>query len=90
MAGENFQSLLEEWVGSNVTVVNPESYKLTALGKGLTFQTYVAKLDRMGSDYIRLSFSSVKQESQTAVEQIVPVDKIKRLSIWGDEKLIHL
>ena len=32
MAIENFSGLLEEWVGSQVTVVNPESYKLTALG----------------------------------------------------------
>jgi hypothetical protein len=90
MAGENFKALLEEWAGSNVTVVNPESYKLTALGKGLTFQTYVAKLDQVGSDYVRLSFSSVKQESQSSVEQVIPVGRIKRLSIWGDEKLIHL
>ncbi|MFQ5512210.1 MAG: hypothetical protein ACE5EO_10205 [Candidatus Krumholzibacteriia bacterium] len=90
MAGENFRALIEEWVGSNVTVVNPESYKLTALGKGLTFQTYVAKLDRVGADYVTLSFSSVKQESRTSVEQVIPLEMIKRISTWGDEKLIHL
>ena len=90
MAIENFTDLLQEWVGSQVTVVNPESYKLTALGKGLTFQTYAAKLDQVGNDFIKLTFSSVKQDSQTTVEQVVPVDKIKRISRWGDEKLIHI
>lgn len=90
MAGENFTSYLKEWVGAQVTVINPESYKLTALGKGLSFQTYPAKLVEMGSDYIKLQFSSLKGEAQTAVEQIVPVARVKRLSLWGDEKLIHL
>ncbi len=81
---------LEEWVGSDVTVVNPESFKSTALGKGLTFQTYVAKLDALGEDFIRLSFTSVKGDSKNDVEQLIPLDKIQRLSIWGGEHLIHL
>ncbi len=90
MAIENFVGLLEEWVGSQVTVVNPESYKLTALGKGLTFQTYKAKLAEIGDDYIKLSFTAVKGDSQTSVEQLVPISQIKRVSAWGEEKLVHL
>jgi hypothetical protein len=86
----DFRSYLGEWVGGDVTVINPESYKLTALGKGLTFQTYRAKLEQVGDDFIRLSFSSVKGESQTSVEQLVPLARVKRVSSWGDEKLVHL
>lgn len=90
MSEGTFLNYLSEWVGAEVTVVNPESFKLTALGKGLGFQAYTAKLTGMGGDFIKLSFSSVKQEVQTAVEQIVPIAHVKRISLWGDEKLIHL
>jgi hypothetical protein len=89
MAG-TFLALLGEWVGADVTVVNPESYKSTALGKGLTFQTYQAKLEEMGDDFIRLSFAARKADAESGVEQLIPTDRIKRLSLWGGEKLIHL
>jgi hypothetical protein len=89
MAG-TFVSLLGEWVGAEVTVVNPESYKSTALGKGLTFQTYQAKLEAMGDDFIKLSFAARKADSESNVEQLIPINRIKRLSVWGGEKLIHL
>lgn len=88
--GGNLLGLMNEWVGSEVTVVNPESYKSTALGKGLTFQTYVAKLDQIGDDFLKLTFTAKKGESETQVEQLIPLDQIKRISRWGDEKLIHL
>jgi len=90
VSGENFKACLGEWVGGEVTVVNPESYKSTALGKGLTFQSYRAKLDSVGDDFIKLSFSSVKGDSQTAVEQLIPVYHVKRVSSWGDERIVHL
>lgn len=90
MAGDNFQSYLQEWVGKEITVVNPESYKLTALGRGLSFQTYKANLVEMGSDYLRLQFTSMKGDEKHSVEQIIPLDRVKRISIWGDEKLVHL
>jgi hypothetical protein len=86
----SFRGLLEVWVGQEVTVVNPESYKSTQLGKGLTFQTYPAKVDELGEDYVKLAYSSVKGESQTAVEQIIPIGKIKRISMWGEERIVHI
>jgi hypothetical protein len=87
---DNFRGLLDSWVGQEVTVVNPESFKSTQLGKGLGFQTYPARLDAVGEDYIKLAFSSVKGDQQTAVEQIVPLVRVKRLSQWGDERLVHI
>ena len=90
MSGETFKGLLESWADAQVTVVNPESFKSTALGQGLSFQSYVAQLVQIGDDFIRLSFSAVKKDAQTDVEQIIPIALIKRVSIWGGEKLIHL
>ncbi|UCG51176.1 MAG: hypothetical protein JSW58_13395 [Candidatus Latescibacterota bacterium] len=90
MSGETFRSVLESWVGNQVTVVNPESFKSTALGQGLSFQSYAAQLTSVGDDYVKLSFSAVKKDTQTEVEQIIPINLIKRVSLWGGEKLIHL
>ncbi|UCH82725.1 MAG: hypothetical protein JSW50_09605 [Candidatus Latescibacterota bacterium] len=90
MSGESFRGILESWADSQVTVVNPESFKSTALGQGLSFQSYAAQLSEIGADYIKLSFSAVKKDAQTEVEQIIPIAFIKRVSLWGGEKLIHL
>ena len=90
MSGETFRGILESWVGIQVTVVNPESFKSTALGQGLSFQSYAAKVVVVGDDYIKLTFAEVKKDAQTEVEQIIPIYLIKRVSIWGEEKLIHL
>lgn len=86
----SFIAMLGEWIGGDVTVVNPESYKSTALGKGLTFQTYTAKLEQVGEDWVKLTFRAKKGEAETSVEQLIPVSRIKRVSIWGDEKIVHL
>ncbi|MEJ2720750.1 MAG: hypothetical protein P8181_06360 [bacterium] len=90
MSGETFRGILESWADAQVTVVNPESFKSTALGQGLSFQSYTARLVKVGDDFIKLSFSAVKKDAQTEVEQIIPIGLIKRVSVWGDEKLIHL
>ena len=90
MSGETFRGILESWVGIQVTVVNPESFKSTALGQGLSFQSYAAKVVVVGDDYIKLTFAAVKKDARTEVEQIIPIYLIKRVSIWGEEKLIHL
>ena len=86
----SFMSHLKSWEGEEVTVVNPESYKSTALGEGLTFQTFGAKLAEIGDDYIRVAFQAKKLEEVLNVEQIIPIDKVKRVSLWGQEKLIHI
>lgn len=88
--GIGFTGVLGSWIGSEVTIVNPESYRSSALGKGVTFQTYTAKVDSVGDDFLKLTFVAVKGDEQTPVEQIIPLGMIKRLSVWGEEKLIHL
>ena len=89
MSHHDFKSILQSWVGGPVTVINPESFKSTALGHGLGFQSYTAELVAVGDDYIKLTFIAVKKDAQSEVEQIVPIPLIKRVTIWGGEKLIH-
>lgn len=90
MSENNLVGMLRAWEGSTVTVVNPESFKSTQLGRGLTFQTYPAKLAGVGEDIIKLTFTATKENAETAVEQIIPLLRIKRISQWGDERFIHL
>lgn len=90
MTHHDFKSVLQSWVGSQVTVINPESYKSTALGQNVGFQSYTAQLASIGDDYVKLTYSAVKKDSQTEVEQIIPISLIKRVTLWGDEKLVHL
>ena len=85
-----FAEQIRQWANEEVTVVNPESYKSTALGEGLTFQTFGAKISEVGDDYIRVAFQAKKMEEVLNVEQLIPMEKIKRVSLWGDQKLIHI
>jgi len=90
MSGHDFRSILKSWEGGEITVINPESFKSTPLGLGLGFQSYTAKLSTVGEDFITLVYTAIKKDVQTDVEQIVPIALIKRISVWGGEKLIHL
>ena len=90
MSGHDFKSILKSWEGSEISVINPESFKSTPLGLGLGFQSYTATLATVGEDYIRLLYTAIKKDVQTDVEQVVPIALVKRISVWGGEKLIHL
>ena len=90
MANEKFNEILTGWVGSDVTIVNPESYKSTALMESLGFQAYTAKIAEVGEDNIKLSFGAQKKGKQVEVEQWIPIDSIKRISVMGGDKYIHL
>ncbi len=90
MSHHDFKSILQSWVGNQVTVINPESFKSTVVGQGLGFQAYAAQLLEVGDDYVKLGFSAVKKDAQSDVEQVVPISGIKRITVWGGEKLIHL
>jgi hypothetical protein len=90
MSGHDFKSVLKSWEGSEVTVINPESFKSTALGQGLGFQSYAARIALVGEDFVKLTFTAVKKDAQTEVEQLVPIALVKRITVWGGERLIHL
>lgn len=90
MSDHDFKSILKSWEGSEISVINPESFKSTPLGLGLGFQSYTATLAMVGEDFIKLLYTAIKKDVQTDVEQVVPIALIKRISVWGGEKLIHL
>ena len=45
---------------------------------------------RNRDDFVKLTFAARKGDAETNVEQIIPLERIKRISVWGEEKLIHL
>lgn len=87
---EDFIALLQSWKGSAVTVINPESYTSTALREGLGFESYSATLAEVSPGHIMLSYTAQRKGKSAEVQQWVPNDMIKRITMMGDEKFIHL
>jgi hypothetical protein len=85
-----FQNVLSEWKGSQVTVVNPESYRSSAIKESLGFQAYGAKIDEVGEDFVKLVYTAQKKGQEENVQQWIPLEMIKRITIQGDEKFLHL
>jgi hypothetical protein len=85
-----FQSVLTEWKGGQVTVVNPESYRSSAIKESLGFQAYQATIDDVGEDFVKLVYTAQKKGQEENVQQWIPLDMIKRITIQGDEKFLHL
>lgn len=81
---------LKEWIGEEVTVVNPQSFAETVIKDVIRMETYTAKIQEIGDDFVRLHYSAVKRNVETPVDQVIPFHEIRRISVWGDEKLLHL
>ncbi len=86
----DFQNVLVDWKGSQVTVVNPESYRSSAIKESLGFQAYGAKIDEVGEDFVKLVYTAQKKGQEENVQQWIPIDMIKRITIQGNEKFLHL
>ena len=90
MAGKNLRAFLESWIGEQVTVINPQSYRKTPLSDGVALETYTATIALVEEDYVELSFEARKRNQMERVQQIVPFLEIRRLSTWGGEKFLQL
>jgi len=90
MAGKCFKEILESWVGQQVTVINPQSYRKTPLSDGVALETYTATITTVEDDYVSLSFEARKRNQMEKVEQVVPFSEVKRVSTWGGEKFLQL
>ena len=90
MAGKTFRSVLESWIGEQVTVINPQSYRKTPLSDGVALETYTATIGSVEDDYVELSFEARKRNQMEKVQQVVPFMEIKRISTWGGEKFLQL
>lgn len=87
---EDFVALLQSWKGSEVTVINPESYTSTALREGLGFESYKATLAEVSAGHVMLSYTAQRKGKGADVQQWIPVEMIKRITLMGDEKYLHL
>jgi hypothetical protein len=90
MAGKNFKTILEDWVGQQVTVINPQSYRKTPLSDGVALETYTATVAAVEDDYVELAFEARKRNQMEKVQQMVPFMEIKRVSMWGGERFLQL
>ena len=90
MAGKSFKAILESWVGQQVTVINPQSYRKTPLSDGVALETYTATITTVEDDYVSLSFEARKRNQMEKVEQVVPFSEVKRVSTWGGERFLQL
>ena len=89
----SFSDLLESLLGKVVTIVNPESYEDAPVGHQIRAGFYRAKPIGMGKDYLILRTEYVhkgRDAGKEPVQQYIPLDKIKRISVMKSERLIHL
>jgi hypothetical protein len=86
----SFYSVLQGWQGQQVTVINPESFRSTALKESLGFQAYSATIGEIADDFIKLTYTAQKKGQDENVEQWIPLGMIKRITIQGTEKFLHI
>jgi hypothetical protein len=88
------QAIAKSLEGRIVTVVNPESYRMTPTGSyKLDVQFYKGKVKAVCADFIVLICEFVmdmKGEKKEPVQQYIPFSRVKRVSIMAKEILIHL
>ena len=88
------QAISKSLEGRIVTVVNPESYRMTPTGSyKLDVQFYKGKVKAVCTDFMVLICEFVmdlKGEKKEPVQQYIPFSRIKRVSIMAKEILIHL
>ncbi|MCP4544995.1 MAG: hypothetical protein GY835_00860 [bacterium] len=90
MAASSFNGVLKAWEGGSVTIINPQSYTVSKITDGISFESYSATLSVVADDYIKLTFIHQKKNEEQPVEQFIPVAWIKRASTWGDQHYIQL
>ena len=90
----DYYGVLKSLVGKQVTIVNPESYEAAPMvGFQLKEGYYKGKVTGMGQDY--LIFQTIvtlgkKEGGQQPVQQFLPIDRIKRLSVMKTNILLHI
>lgn len=88
------EALAKALEGRIVTVVNPESFRTTPTGgHKLDTQFYRGKVRAVCTDYIVLVCEFIldaKGEKKEPVQQFIPFDHVKRVSVMPKEILLHL
>ena len=86
----NFTALLKSWENKPVTIINPQSYTVSKITDGISFESYSVNLDEVTEDYIKVTFVHRKKNEEQPVEQFIPIAWIKRASTWGDQHYVQL
>lgn len=87
---ETFRDLLREWIAKEIVIVNPESLLRSGSGDAVGFETYSARVRAVGNDFVQVAFQAQHGGRVETVEQFIPTDRVKRLSLWGGELYLHL
>ncbi len=90
MAASSFANVLKEWEGEPVTIINPQSYTVSKITDGISFESYTATLSEVLDEHIRVTFTHKKKNEEQPVNQYVPIAWIKRASTWGNQHYIQL
>ena len=90
MAAASFREILKSWEGETITIINPQSYTVSKITDGISFESYSANLKIVGDDYIMVVFTHKKRSEEQPVEQVIPMNWIKRASTWGEQHYLQL
>jgi hypothetical protein len=90
MPHSNFLAILNSWKGSEVTVVNPQSFRRGAITNAIDLETFPARIVQVGEDFVEVAYEAKKKGDLAPVTQYIPFSQIRRLSVWGSENLIHI
>lgn len=89
----NYEGVLRSLLGKKVSIVNPESYEVAAMGFQLKEGHYNGKITGWGHDYLIVHTAialSKKEGGQNLVQQYIPIDRIKRISVMKAGIILHL
>lgn len=89
----SFRSVLSFLVGQMVTLVDSESLEEAPVGRYLDMACHEAKVLRAGEDYLLLVRELTHQHGEDHAEKIrlfLPIDRIKRITLMEEERLIHI
>ena len=90
MGGDQFRGVLEKWVNQKVKVINPASYRKGTITEGIALETYEATIANVGIDFVHITFDAQKKDKLEKVDQYVPLNEVKRVSVWGEERYLQL
>lgn len=84
------RDVLLTWLDHEVTVVNPQSFSESVLRDTVSLETYQAQITEVGEDYVRLGYDAHKRKALEHVDQVIPLAEVKRVTHWGEERILHL
>jgi hypothetical protein len=86
----SLREILATWVDKDITIVNPHSFSESVMRDTVQLETYLVTITEVGDDYVRLGYDAPKRKTLEHVDQIVPLREIKRVTQWGEERILHL